>query len=72
MKSQGALFEQKILTFDNLAHAVFWTKGELFCKNLLEVSPQIVISEYTKSGRAKLIFSRFTQKQLQIHDEAKK
>ena len=33
-----------------------------------EVNPQITISESTKSGGEKLIFSRFTQIQLQIHD----
>ena len=36
-----------------------------------EVSPQITISESTKSGQEKLIFSPFTQKQLQIHDGTK-
>ena len=33
-----------------------------------EVGPQITISESTKSGREKLIFSPFTQKQLEIQD----
>ena len=59
----GALFEEKRFSFDNLTHVIFWTKGELFYKD-----PQIAISEPTKSGREKLIFSRLTQKHLQIHD----
>ena len=33
-----ALFEQKKFFFDNLAHVVFWTKGELFYKNPLKTS----------------------------------
>ena len=33
MWSSGALFEQKIFSFDNLTHAVFLTKGEHFYKN---------------------------------------
>ena len=56
-----AIFEQKRISFDNLIHVAFWTKRELFYKN-----PQITISEPTKSGRQKLIFSRFTQNQLQV------
>ena len=58
-----ALFEQKRFSFDNLTHVVFWTKIELFYKN-----PETTISEPTKSKREKLIFSRFTKKQLQIHE----
>ena len=55
-----------------LTHAVLCLKGELFYKNpFKEVSPQIVISESTKSGRKKIIFSRFTQKPLQIHTGTK-
>ena len=42
-----------------------WT---LLCKSVKKVSLQITISESTKSGQEKLIFSRFTQKQLQIYD----
>ena len=72
MWNSGALFEQKRCPFNNLTHAVLWTKGELFYKNpFKEVSPQIAISESTKSGREKLIFSRFTQKPLQIHNRTK-
>ena len=60
----GALFEQKRCSFDNLTHVVLWTKGELFYENpFKEVSPQIAISESRKSGREKLIFSRFTTEQ---------
>ena len=33
--------------------------------------PQITISESTKSARGKLIFSRFTPKQHQIHNRTK-
>ena len=72
MWNSGALFEQKRYSFNNLTHAVLWTKGELFYKNpFKEVSPQIAISESTKSGREKLILSRFTQKPLQIHNGTK-
>ena len=62
---------------------VIWTKETFFCqsdtsrflnkrwtcllKSAKEVSLQIKGSESTKSGREKLIFSRFEQKQLQIH-----
>ena len=68
----GALFAQKRYSFDNLTHVVLWTKGELFYKNSFkEVSPQIAISKSTKSGGEKLIFSRFTQKTLQIHNGTK-
>ena len=35
------------------------------------VSPQITISKSTQSRRRKLMFSRFAQKQLQIHEETK-
>ena len=42
-----------------------------FIKPVKEVSPQIAILESAKSGREKLIFSRFTQKQHQIHDGTK-
>ena len=59
----GVLFEQKRRSFNNLTHAVLWIKGELFYKNpFKEVSPQILISESTKSVREKLILSRFTHK----------
>ena len=51
----GGLFEQKIFSFDNLTHVIFWTKGELAYKYPLEVSPQITTSESTKSGQEKLI-----------------
>ena len=55
-----------------LTHAVLWPKGEFFYKNpFKEISPQIAISESTKSGRKKLIFSRFMQKPLQIHTGTK-
>ena len=68
----GVLFEQKRCSFNNLTHAVLSIKGELFYKNpFKEVSPQIAISESTKSGREKLIFLRFTQKPLQIHNGTK-
>ena len=68
----GVLFEQKRRSFNNLTHVVLWTKGELFYKNpFKEVSPQIVISESTKSGREKPILSWLTQKQLQIHSGTK-
>ena len=68
----GVLFKQKRCCFNNLTHAVLWTKSELFCKKpFKEVSPQIAISESTKSGREKLIFSQFTQKRLQIHNGTK-
>ena len=64
LKILGVLFEQKRCSFDNLTHIALWTKGELFYKNpFKEVSPQIAISESTKSGREKLIFSRFTTEQ---------
>ena len=46
-------------------------KVNSFIKSVEEVSPQITISESKKSGREKRIFSRFTQKQLQIHDGIK-
>ena len=36
-----------------------WTR---LWKSVIEVIAQITISEFTKSGREKLIFSRFTQK----------
>ena len=42
-----------------------WTRLE---RSVKEVSSQITISESTNSGREKLIFSWFSQKQLQIHD----
>ena len=45
-----------------------WTRLE---KSVKEVSIQINISEFRNTGREKLIFSRFTQKQLQIHNETK-
>ena len=45
-----------------------WTR---LWKSVIEVIAQITISEFTKSGREKLIFSRFTQKQLQIHNGTK-
>ena len=61
----GALFDQKRFSFDNLTHIVFFERK---VNSFKEVNPQIAISESTKSGRAKLIFPRFTQKQLQIHD----
>ena len=68
----GVLFEQKRRSFNNLTHVVLWTKGELFYKNpFKEVSPQIVISESTKSGREKPILLWLTQKQLQIHSGTK-
>ena len=63
----GALFEQKRWSFDNLTNVVLWTKGELFYKNpFKEISP-----ESTKSGRKKLIFSRFTQRPHQTHNGTK-
>ena len=34
----GALFEQKRFYFDNLVHAIFWTKVLLFYKNPLKMS----------------------------------
>ena len=51
----GALFEQKIFSFDNLTHVIIWAKGELAYKYPLEVSPQVTTSESTKSGQEKLI-----------------
>ena len=45
-----------------------WTRLE---RSVKEVSIQITISEFRNTGREKLIFSRFTQKQLQIHNETK-
>ena len=63
----GALFDQKRFSFDNLTHVVFWTKGELFYENPLKRSalkPQFLNPQ-------NLIFSRFTQKQLQVHDGTK-
>ena len=38
MSISGALFERKRFSFGNLTHVVFWTKGELFYKNLLKRS----------------------------------
>ena len=36
----GALFQQKRCSFDNMAHVVLWTKGELFYTNpFKKVSP---------------------------------
>ena len=53
----GALFEQKKCSFGNLINVVLWAKGEMFYKNpFKEVSPQIAISKFTKSGWEKLIF----------------
>ena len=64
-----ALFEQNRFFLDNVTHAVLWKKRwTLSWKSVKEVSPPITVSESTKTGRAQLIFSRFTQKQLQIHD----
>ena len=41
----------------------FLTKGELFYKNpFKEVSPQITISESTKSGRKRQVFSHDSHK----------
>ena len=51
--------------------AFFEQKVNLFIKSVEEVSPQITILESTKSEPEKLIFLRFTQKQLQIHDGTK-
>ena len=66
----AALFKQKRFSFDNLKH--FWAKIILFLwKSVEDVSPQIKISESTKSGQGKVIFSPFTQKQLEIHDATK-
>ena len=59
-------------SFDNLTQVVFWTKVEHFYKkSVKEVSPQITISESTKSNWEKLSFLPFTQKQLEIHDGTK-
>ena len=50
----------------------FEQKMNSFYKNpFKEVSHQMAISESTKSGREKLIFLRFTQKPLQIHNGTK-
>ena len=45
-----------------------WTLLQKFVK---EVSPEIAILGSSKSGQEKLIFSPFTQEQLQIHDGTK-
>ena len=50
---------------------IFERKVNSFIKPVKEVSPQIAILESAKSGREKLIFSRFMQKQHQIHDGTK-
>ena len=63
------LFEQKRFSFDSLTY--FERKVNSFIKPVKEVSHQIAILESAKSGREKLIFSRFTQKQHQIHDGTK-
>ena len=45
---------------------------KLYNHNEISVKEVNAQPESTKSGRRKTIFSRFTQKQLQIHDGTKK
>ena len=67
----NALFEQKRFSFDNLTRRFLNKRWTLLQKYVKKVSLQITISKYTKSRRGKLMFSRFTQKKLQIHEGTK-
>ena len=69
----GALFEQKQFSFDdNLTGVVFWTRGEIFYKNpLMRSVHKSQFQNPRNLDEENWFFSRFTQKQLQIHDRTK-
>ena len=62
---------RKEIFFDNLAHVIFWTKGELFYKNPLKRSVLKSQFQNPRNVDEKNQFMQFKQKQLQIHDGTK-
>ena len=62
---------RKEIFFDNLAHVIFWTKGELFYKNPLKRSALKSQFQNPRNVDEKNQFMQFKQKQLQIHDGTK-
>ena len=62
---------RKEIFFDNLAHVIFRTKGELFYKNPLKRSVLKSQFQNPRNVDEKNQFMQFKQKQLQIHDGTK-
>ena len=62
---------RKEIFFDNLAHVIFWTEGELFYKNPLKRSVLKSQFQNPRNVDEKNQFIQFKQKQLQIHDGTK-
>ena len=68
----GAFFEHMKFFFDNLTHVVFWTRTELFHRNLTKRS--VLKSQFQNPwnlDEKNSFFSPFTQKQLEFHDGTK-